>query len=84
MSKTSSSEPNRADGEDDLRPEYEFDYARARPNRFANSPGRRLVMLDGDVAAVFRDAAAVNHALRSLAGGTRAAAPRDAPKPRAG
>jgi hypothetical protein len=54
--------------EDDLRPEYQFDYSRSRPNRFAAScpPGGRLVVLDPDVASVFTTAEAVNSALRSL------------------
>jgi hypothetical protein len=44
-----------ADLEDDLRPHYDFDYSKMKPNRFAGtdlqSNGRRAVVLDEDVAA---------------------------------
>jgi hypothetical protein len=53
---------------DELRPEYRFDYEKARPNRFAD-PDRRqrlAVVLDEDVAKVFTNAEAVNRALRAL------------------
>lgn len=53
-----------------LRPEYAFDYSKARPNRFAGK-GRKetvVVMLDPDVSAVFKDGASVNAVLRSLIG----------------
>jgi hypothetical protein len=51
-----------------LREEYRFDYAQARPNRFA---GRALtksvvVLLAPDVAKVFKSADSVNDALRSI------------------
>lgn len=52
---------------DDMLPEYEIDYSKARPNRFArreNVP--TVVKLDADVAAVFQTAEAVNTALRAL------------------
>ena len=41
----------RADG---LRPEYHFDYAKAKPNRFAGRvrPGSVVILLDPDVARV--------------------------------
>ena len=57
-----------ATSEDDLRPEYHFDYSKSRPNRFATScpPGGRLVVLDPDVAPVFTTTEAVNSALRSI------------------
>jgi hypothetical protein len=52
---------------DELLPEYEFDYSQAKPNRFAKKPEDGLqVVLDADVAQVFSTAEAVNHALRSL------------------
>lgn len=47
---------------DDLLPEYDFDYAKARPNRFA----RRTVTLDPDVAQVFTSSETVNAVLRAL------------------
>lgn len=53
--------------EDDILPEYDF--SRGRPNPYAQrySSAEDLVKLDPDVAAVFPDASAVNHALRALA-----------------
>ena len=48
--------------------EYEFDYAKARPNRFASEvpPGSRIVVLDPDVARVFTTPESVNALLRAL------------------
>jgi len=53
---------------DELQPEYRFDYAKAKPNRFAARYGsdRKLIMLDPDVAQVFTTAESVNDALRAL------------------
>ena len=53
---------------DDLRPEYDFDYSRAKPNRFAAefTEDCVAVVLEPDVAAVFRDSAKVNALLRSV------------------
>ncbi len=53
---------------DELRPEYDFDYSKSRPNRFAAScpRGGRLVVLDTDVAQVFTTAEGVNSVLRAL------------------
>ena len=52
----------------ELKPEYRFDYAKARPNRFASKvPGASLaVLLDPDVARFFQDAESVNTVLRAL------------------
>jgi hypothetical protein len=52
---------------DDLRPEYRFDYSRAKPNRFASRMQRPVVavVLESDVAAVFGSSAKVNAQLRS-------------------
>lgn len=50
-----------------IRRVYAFDYSKALPNRFANSVRRDLVvLLDPDVAAVFRDGESVNGVLRAL------------------
>ena len=51
----------------DLRSEYEFDYSKAKPNRFASRMDRPVVaiVLESDVAAVFDSAAKVNAQLRS-------------------
>jgi hypothetical protein len=51
----------------DLRPEYHFDYSKSKPNRFVNvAPGAVTVVLDPDVAKVFKNARSVNEALRTL------------------
>jgi len=54
--------------EEDLRKEYRFDYRRAKPNRFASrcKPGSVVVVLDPDVASVFRTSESVNGLLRSV------------------
>jgi hypothetical protein len=50
------------------RPEYRFDYAKARPNRFAGRGASKavVVLLDPDVAKVFKDAESVNSVLRAI------------------
>lgn len=52
---------------DELRSHYDFDRDRATPNRFAARFSKETVavVLDPDVASVFRDAEAVNSFLRS-------------------
>ncbi|MGG6239452.1 hypothetical protein ACQ4N7_12560 [Nodosilinea sp. AN01ver1] len=54
--------------EDDLQPEYRFDYQKAKPNRFAvrNVEKLKVVVLDDDVAQVFTTPEAVNKALRAF------------------
>jgi hypothetical protein len=57
------------DLDDDLLPEYDFDYTRAKPNRFAsrvNQPLLKVVVLDEDVAQVFTTPESVNKVLRGL------------------
>jgi hypothetical protein len=53
---------------DELRPEYQFDYSKAKPNRFAAGlkKGGRVVVLDPEVAEVFRTSEDVNAVLRAL------------------
>lgn len=53
---------------DDLFPEYAFDYSKARPNRFAmaRDQERFSVVLDPDIAKVFKTSEAVNAVLRAL------------------
>ncbi|WLE96589.1 MAG: hypothetical protein QTN59_18145 [Candidatus Electrothrix communis] len=53
---------------DDLKSEYNFDYSKARPNRFAErvTEDNVLVVLDSDVAQVFTSAEDVNTVLRAL------------------
>lgn len=52
----------------DMLPEYDFDYSKARPNRFAGklSEERLLVLLDPEVSQVFTTPEAVNTVLRAL------------------
>ena len=56
--------------DEELLPEYRFDYSKARPNRFAAriNPGSRLVLIDPDVAEVFATPESVNAMLRALIG----------------
>ena len=63
MKNISSSAPN-----DDLRPEYEFDYQKARPNRFAPplEEGSLVVVLEPDIAKVFTTSESANRVLRAL------------------
>jgi len=51
-----------------MRPEYDFDYREARPNRFADqlTKERLTVLLDPDIAEVFTTAESVNTVLRAL------------------
>jgi len=53
---------------EELRPEYKFDYVKARPNRFAGRGASKsvVVLLDADVAKVFKSADSVNSALRAI------------------
>lgn len=63
MNKTSS------EASDDLRPEYDFDFKRMRPNPYAKRlKGKSVisVVLDQDVAQVFHSSEAVNDLLRSV------------------
>ena len=54
--------------EEGLRPEYRFDYSKSKPNRFAAqmSEGTVAIVLEPDVAAVFKSSEAVNTLLRSI------------------
>jgi len=54
--------------EDELRSEYRFDYSKSKPNRFAAqmSEGTVAIVLEPDVAAVFKSSEAVNTLLRSI------------------
>jgi hypothetical protein len=51
-----------------MRTEYRFDYGKSRPNRFAPlmKEGAIAVVLDPDVASVFRSPESVNSLLRSV------------------
>jgi hypothetical protein len=52
----------------EMRPEYHFDYSKARPNRFAGRIGkeRLVVVLDPDISAVFTTPESVKAVLRAL------------------
>lgn len=69
MKKAKSAKRTKVD-DDELLPEYRFDYAKARPNRFADPTVERrtVIVLDADVAKVFTTAESVNSALRALIG----------------
>lgn len=68
MKTTSKTQPALRERSGELRPEYKFDYAKARPNRFAGRGSSKsvVVLLDPDVAKVFRSADSVNSALRAI------------------
>ena len=54
--------------EDDLLPEYNFDYTKDRPNRFATKikEKRITITLESDVAQVFTTSEEVNQAIRAI------------------
>ena len=66
--KRAPAEDQRLDSADDLQPEYDFDYRKAKPNRFvAQSEDRgRTIVLEPDIAAVFKSSDSVNAVLRAL------------------
>ncbi len=53
---------------EEMRQEYQFDYRKSRPNRFAPlmKGGTVAIVLDADVASVFRSPESVNSLLRSV------------------
>ncbi len=57
---------SQADSDDDMLPEYDFTGAVRGKYYKRYRQGTNVVLLDPDVAAVFRDSAAVNDALRFL------------------
>ena len=52
--------------QDDMLPEYNFDYSKAKRNRFENNQVLVTVTLDADVAKVFTNSESVNKALRAI------------------
>ena len=54
--------------EEGLSSEYRFDYSKSKPNRFASQmlEGSVAIVLEPDVAAVFKTSEAVNALLRSI------------------
>lgn len=67
MKKTSNSK-SRSNKSEDMLPEYNFDYSKAKPNRFAGriSEERVVVLLDPEVSQVFTTPESVNTVLRAL------------------
>jgi hypothetical protein len=61
--KKASTSPDQDTPARDMLQEYQFDYKKAKPNRFSKSAA---VVLDPDVSKVFTTPAAVNTALREL------------------
>jgi len=68
MKKTGASKATTIREPDDMLPEYEFDYSKAHPNRFAGRLTKEdtTVTLDPDVANVFKTSESVNAVLRAL------------------
>ena len=66
MKKTSTK--SRKTRSEDMQAEYEFNYSKAKPNRFAGriAKDRTVVLLDPEVSKVFTDSESVNAALRAL------------------
>jgi len=62
------SRKKKATKREELRPEYRFDYSKSKPNRFASrmSEGSVAVVLEPDVAAIFKSSKTVNALLRSV------------------
>jgi hypothetical protein len=60
--------PSSRSGRDGLRAEYQFDFRKSRPNRFASRMGKDVVavVLEPDVAQVFDSSKTVNRLLRSV------------------
>ena len=54
--------------EDDLRPEYDFDFSKAARGKYYRQyiESTNVVVLDPDIAAVFQNSEAVNQALRAM------------------
>ncbi|MBC8431509.1 MAG: hypothetical protein ABIK98_05120 [Pseudomonadota bacterium] len=64
----------RKKSQDELRPEYNFDYSKAVRGKYYKKlmeEGSNVVVLEPDVAKAFHDSASVNEALRSLLDLTR-------------
>ena len=66
MKKTHKSKPPLP--QDEMLPEYQLDYSKAKPNRFVGriEKKRVVIALDPDVAKVFSDSESVNNVLRAL------------------
>ena len=61
--------PRSQRAQDEMRPEYEFDYSTATRGKYYHrllKEGANIVVLDPDIAKACRSSEAVNDALRSL------------------
>jgi len=69
MKRTNMAEDIHNQEEDDLLPEYRFDYTRARPNRFVKgiAVGSLVVVLEPELAQVFKTSEQVKAILRAIA-----------------
>ena len=65
MKKTPTTKPRKVQ---DMAPEYKFDYKKTKPNRFAARMKDEplVVMIEPDMAKVFKSSEQVNKALRAL------------------
>jgi hypothetical protein len=70
MKKTDIIENGCDETKDGMLPEYHFDYSKARPNRFARdiAEGSLVVVLEPELAQVFKTSAQVKAILRAIAG----------------
>jgi len=68
MKKTSESKPDKPEKVEEMAVEYHFDYQKAKPNRFAEKMETEplIVMIEPDVAEVFKTPEQINKALRAL------------------
>ena len=66
--KKTSARKKRLTKQEQLRSEYRFDYSESKPNRFAAkmAEGAIAIVLEPDVAAVFKSSKTVNALLRSV------------------
>jgi len=69
MKKTDTIEDGHDEAKDDMLPEYAFDYNKARPNRFARdiAEGSLIVVLEPELARVFKTSEQVKTILRAIA-----------------
>jgi hypothetical protein len=61
--------PKNKTDKNNMRPEYDFDYSKAVRGKYYHrllKEGSNVIVLEPDVAEVFRNSADVNEALRSL------------------
>lgn len=59
---------NSEQSEDELRPEYDFDFSKAVRGKYYRqvTESSNVIVLEPDVAAVFKNSEAVNEALRAM------------------